>query len=92
MLNTPLFNLFIDNFDKKLNNTYTDLKWYMLSAHDANLALVQRGLNISNYECLLEKYYTNQTTYLNCENRPGFASSIILELYNNTELSHINDT
>ena len=62
-------------------NTTSKLKWLMLSGHDANLMSMMVGLNITSYQCLLDKYFKNQTSELNCYPRPYFASSLIIELH-----------
>ena len=53
----------------------------MYSAHDTNVAEVMGGLNLTNYKCLMDKYFNKTTESLNCNNRPYFAASILIELH-----------
>lgn len=59
----------------------------MYSAHDVNIANLQYIFNISNFECLYAGLVTakNYTSTPNCQLRPNFAASVILELWNVTD-------
>lgn len=72
--------MLIKNFDDKISNAIPDRKWMMYSAHDSNVILTMRALNVSNYQCLMEMWKTKSTSALNCHYRPSFASSFIFEL------------
>lgn len=54
----------------------------MLSGHDTNVAPTLTFLNITNFECIEDKYQKkDMSKYLNCEDGPDFASSILIELH-----------
>lgn len=39
------------------------------------------GLNISSYQCLMDLFYKGSTSAINCEDKPLFAASLIVELH-----------
>jgi len=53
----------------------------MLSAHDSNLEYMMPALNITSTKCLWDKYFTGNTTAYICEGKPQFATSLIIEAY-----------
>lgn len=57
------------------------MKWVSYSAHDNNLALIEGGLNFTDYHCLLEQKFFGFTNSKNCLGLPKFASSLIFELH-----------
>ena len=57
------------------------MKWVMYSCHDSNLAAIMTGLNFTNYKCLLDEFVHGRHDALNCNHRPYFAASILLELH-----------
>lgn len=56
----------------------------MHSAHDINLILSMRILNITSPSCIMEKKFKGKTSS-QCEYHPPFSSSLIWELYENEE-------
>lgn len=81
-ITTPIFHDFLSHFQSKIQNTTTK-KWIMYSGHDSTLGYIYSGLNISNYECLLQLWRHNSTDHVNCEPYPAYASSLIIELHQN---------
>lgn len=57
------------------------LKWHMLSGHDTSVAPMQAALNITNFDCMYEKYKTGTSSSLNCRENPSFTANIIIEFY-----------
>lgn len=56
----------------------------MYSAHDSNVAGAMAGLNLTSWECLIDEWWYNKyNDNINCNQRPYFAASIIMELHNN---------
>lgn len=60
LMNTKTFGMILNYLENaaELNST-SKLKWLMLSGHDANLMSMMVGLNITSYQCLLDKYFKN---------------------------------
>lgn len=59
----------------------SNLKWHMLSGHDTSVAPMQAALNITNFDCLYQKFKTGYSSELNCKNYPMFSASLIFEFY-----------
>jgi hypothetical protein len=55
----------------------------MLSAHDLDIIMLQKSLNLTNYECIYEKFHHLPSLNIQCEEYPGFASSLLFEFYEN---------
>lgn len=82
-VSTPLFQMILENFDKYVNETqlYRGPKWFIYSAHDTNLALINLVLNISSIECMV-KERMGWENFTQCPSDiPSYASTIIFELY-----------
>lgn len=69
-------------FDNKLKGI-EKMKWIMYSAHDTTLLSILAGLNLTNYECLLEYRKENKKPDLNCFSYPTYASNLFFELFQN---------
>lgn len=80
-LNGPLFNEIATLFERKLNHTI-DKKFILFSTHDMTIMQVLTGLNLTGYECIYEKWMT-QNEKENCLNFPPYASNIFFELHEN---------
>ena len=83
-----IFSDELRTFIEYMNNAISgesDLKWFMISAHDTNLVEIMPALNISSVECISDLFYYNKTDIYNCESFPPFASSLIIELYEVTD-------
>ena len=78
---TPFFTEVIQSFDQKVQNPTYPLKWKMYSAHDWTVGSITPALNITNYQCVEELVRTGKTDALNCALYPDFATSLIIELY-----------
>ena len=89
-LSTPLFMKIISDFDHKLANTSSVKKWTMLSGHDTNVAPTLTFLNLTNYNCIEDKYEKKDLgKYLNCEDGPDFASNVLIELHKEGSDSYV---
>lgn len=85
-LSTPLFMKIFQDFDYKLSHPNSTKKWTMLSGHDTNVAPTLTFLNLTNFQCIEDKYEKKDLSkYLNCEDGPDFASNILVELYSATQ-------
>ena len=83
ILGTNFFKTVLQYFDAKIHKDYP-LKYAIFSAHDTTLQPYMAVLNLTNWECLLEKFDKNNEQKGNCVNGfPIFASQIILELHSN---------
>jgi len=83
---TPLFTEILNHFNNSVHNN-TQLKLVFYSAHDYNLVSLLRGLNFSNWQCILDSLWseTSMSDHPNCESVPKFASSMNFELYEEKE-------
>ncbi|KRX10564.1 hypothetical protein PPERSA_05384 [Pseudocohnilembus persalinus] len=82
--NTDLFQQWRTNLQLAKDGKTNGLKWAMYSAHDSNVAGAMAGLNLTSWECLIDEWWYNKyNDQINCNQRPYFAASIIMELHNN---------
>ena len=83
---TPLFQKMIANFDRKLKHPNDTVKWSMFSAHDSNVGPALTFLNFSTAICIEDKWKNRDLSkYLNCEDGPDFAASLLVELHQDGE-------
>ena len=81
-MGTPLFAEILRYFVEKINNPESDLKYVFFSGHYLTLTPLMVGLNITNFECLMNKLHNVTDDHLNCENGyPIYASQILIELH-----------
>jgi hypothetical protein len=81
-MGTPLFKEIQKYFLDKINNPDSDLKYVFFSGHYLTLTPLMVGLNITNLECLINKFHGLPDDHLNCENGyPIYASQILIELH-----------
>jgi hypothetical protein len=80
-INRDRFVKIINMFDGRIKNPNLPLKWTFLSGHDLDMVPMYNDLNLSSSKCIEELYRKGQTSALNCEQFPQFASSLIFELY-----------
>lgn len=72
--------------DHKLSNPSSNKKWTLLSGHDTNVLPILIFLNITNSSCLEDKWKNrNLQKYVNCEDGPDYAASLLFELYQEQE-------
>ena len=71
----------LDMFDGRSKNPNQEIRWTALSGHDLDIIPLFTELNISSSACIEELYRKGQTSAVNCEQFPEFASSIIFELH-----------
>jgi hypothetical protein len=75
---TLLFQKILGDFDAKLLDSSSDRKLTILSGHDTNIVPVLVYLNISSSSCIEDKWRNyNLSGYVNCEDGPDYASSLI---------------
>jgi len=86
LLSVPLYNYIFDYFDAKAAGT-TNFQFMFLSSAETNLIDLLATLNILTPECLRDNYLAELSgqdkPHPNC-NYTEFASSILLEFYNNS--------
>lgn len=83
-MGTPLFQEILKYFSEKIQNPEQELKYIMFSGHYLTLTPLMVGLNITNWECIFNRYKQVSDENLNCENGyPSYASQLILELHSN---------
>ncbi len=83
ILGTKFFKMVLQYFEAKIHND-SPLKYAIFSAHDTTLQPYMAILNLTNWECLLEKFDKNNKQKGNCvDGFPVFASQINLELHSN---------
>jgi len=85
LLSVPLYNYIFDYFDAKAAGN-TEFQFMFLSSAETNLIDLLATLNILTPDCLRDNYLADlggqERPHPNC-NYTEFASSIILEFYNN---------
>ena len=80
-----LFNELRDYFRGKLSGNEKK-KWLMYSAHDTTLIMLLSTLNLSNYQCILQKWRNKYLTEdSNCFPLPDYASNLLMELHRNEQ-------
>ena len=81
LLSTQFLKTIQRYFSAKIQDNY-ELKFAIFSAHDTTLQPYMAALNLTNWECLLEKHDKNETRKGNCvDGYPVFATQILLELH-----------
>ena len=77
-----LLNNIMNLFDNTLSDK-NEMKMVLYSSHDTTMTSILSIMNITNWECLLNKYRSKNVTYN--ENQclvPQFASNILFEVWN----------
>ena len=86
LLSVPLYSYIFDYFDRKAAGS-TDFEFMFLSTAETNLIDLLATLNILTPDCLMDNYQAELSggdkPHPNC-NYTEFASSVILEFYNNS--------
>jgi hypothetical protein len=79
----PMLQEIIYKIDLKLNGTIKEIKWFMFSAHDTNLAALLTAFGYMSWQCQLKKYQgeANDT----CKGKPPYASEMLFEIYTDAE-------
>ena len=87
MINSLKLNKIISNFEMRtrLPKTYSP-KMTFLGGHDVDIASLNILLNISSSSCVEEQWRKGNTSALNCEYFPTYASSVIIELHSDDEI------
>ena len=85
-ISTPPFKEILQQFSGKVNKR-TNRKMTIYSAHDTTLGLLMTAFNLTSFECIYNNFlFKNQTE--NCEMFPGYAASLILELFKKDETNY----
>lgn len=64
-------------FDGRIKSSSQSIKWTFLSGHDLEIVPMFTDLNLSSSQCVEELYRNGETSALNCEQYPQFATSLI---------------
>ncbi|KRX05924.1 hypothetical protein PPERSA_01002 [Pseudocohnilembus persalinus] len=85
LANFNLINQYLKYLDSAYNGN-TSFRWYMVSASDTNLQYVMPLLNITSIDCIMEQYDSGTYSQLNCQQKPRFATSMMIELHENDDM------
>lgn len=81
-MGTPLFKEIKKYLIEKIDNPKLELKYVLFSGHYLTLTPIMAGLNITSWECLIDKFNGISNSKLNCEEGyPIYASQILIELH-----------
>ncbi len=81
ILSTALFEKVLQEIDAKITNSSNPKKLIMFSGHDTNISPSLHFLNLSSFQCIEDIWQKRPLDkYLNCEDGPGFASNLIIEV------------
>lgn len=81
IISTPLFERILLGLDSAIE-TAGPTRMTVLSGHDTNICPTLSFLNLSSFQCIEDLYQGRPLDkYLNCENGPGFAANIVIELW-----------
>ena len=77
---TSLFDNMVNNFKAAVSGTGPKLVLY--SAHDTTVAMTLATFNLTNVECINDKYIRDMPNEQTCaSDYPPFASNFIIEVY-----------
>lgn len=84
---THLFEHTMDNIKKGISSDGPKLVLY--SAHDTTMGLVLRTLNLTNTNCIYDRYINGVDNSDTCiSDYPKYASTIVYEIYKHDDNSH----
>jgi hypothetical protein len=75
-LSTPLLRMIRSSFSRAVQKT--DMKFILAIGHKSNLYPLVVLLNLTNPECLTQKWKGQTVTSLNCFSAPSFAANLVL--------------
>lgn len=86
VLSTPTLRLLRSRMDSAVRNV-TKWKMSFMFGHMSNIHPLLTIFNLTNTECLTEKWEDRPITSLNCVEAPQFAANMVIELHESDDKS-----